>query len=60
MVMQQFLYISQNSKTKTIDIDKNTNFDRFTIRDLKSLIIKNELLSINKERKGNELNEAKL
>ena len=58
--MQQFLYICQNSKTKTIDIDKNTNFDRFTIRDLKSLIIKNELLSINKERKGNELNEAKL
>jgi len=60
MVMLQFLYTSQENKSKTIDFNTTNDLDSFSVKDLKYLIIKNELSSINMSKLEGQLKETNI
>ena len=47
MVMAQLLYISQEGRTKVMNLSLTMNFNKFYVRDLKLHIIRNELQMAN-------------
>ncbi|CAI2363517.1 unnamed protein product [Moneuplotes crassus] len=51
----QLLYVSQDNRTKTINIENTTDFERMTVKDLKNLIMKTELRRTYESNKRNKL-----